>query len=541
MAVKKNHNTGSLRKELADVDSELMRLLARRCELFEKHLQERRAKSQSLSDPEMEKGLWQVWQRESKDSGLNEKLLRRAFHLVNGLAYDRTERPREKEFLLYPRTEPVAVDLPGPREREPTRMWLALAAASGSSLRLEQAMMNDALFELIRALQQAGARISWDASALWTEASQGAGFNGKSVYVGGDTLNLYLLVFLAALEPGSCKLTGSTRARLADLGPLFEILPRLGARGVSILPGNWGLPMRLESSGNPEDEILLPDSAPREMGLALVLCLGFFHAAQRAIRITWNQDSGWRELLEPACEVLAASGADFGLEHGCLRLEPGTRQVPMSPELPLDVEFGSCLLALPRFVGGWTRLKGGFAQDSTRRDIVFRLLRAFGLAPEEDGEAVIARAADRSEEDAELDLRGAPWAAPLAASLALAAGGGLLHLPRGDGADFAAEAARELGAEVLAEGSMLRVASGPAQSGERLELVSPDSGWSLALALIALVRPGIVLRNPGELHGDWPDFWTIYNGLPRPQDAFAAREEKGRKAHGSRRRRYIVD
>jgi hypothetical protein len=88
---------------------------------------------------------------------------------------------------------------------------------------------------------------------------------------------------------------------------------------------------------------------------------------------------------------------------------------------------------------------------------------------------------------------------------------------------------------------MLRVASGPAQSGERLELVSPDSGWSLALALIALVRPGIVLRNPGELHGDWPDFWTIYNGLPRPQDAFAAREEKGRKAHGSRRRRYIVD
>jgi hypothetical protein len=72
-------------------------------------------------------------------------------------------------------------------------------------------------------------------------------------------------------------------------------------------------------------------------------------------------------------------------------------------------------------------------------------------------------------------------------------------------------------------------------------LVSPDSGWSLALALIALVRPGIVLRNPGELHGDWPDFWTIYNGLPRPQDAFAAREEKGRKAHGSRRRRYIVD
>ena len=86
MAEKKSRSAGSLRKELAEVDSELMRLLARRSELFDKHLQERRAKHQSLSDPEMEKGLWQVWQRESRGSGLDERLLRRAFHLLNGLA-----------------------------------------------------------------------------------------------------------------------------------------------------------------------------------------------------------------------------------------------------------------------------------------------------------------------------------------------------------------------------------------------------------------------------------------------------------------------
>ena len=540
MAAKKSDNPESLRKELSEVDSELMHLLARRCELFDRHLQDRRARSQSLSDPEMEKALWQVWQRESRDTGLDEKLLRRAFHLLNGLAYDRTERPPDKEFVLRPRADSAAVDLKGPRDRELTRMWIALAAASGTSLRLERPVMNDDLFELLKALQQVGARVSWDSEAVWAEAGQTTDFNGKSLYVGGDALNLYLMVFMAALEPGSCKLTGSTRARLADLGPLFDLLPRMGARGVSILPGNKGLPMRLEASGNPEEDIVLPDDAPREMGMALVLCHGFFHAAKRGMRITWNQD-GWRGALEPAREVLAACGVDFTLEQGSLRLEPGEREKPRQPDLPMDPELGAYLLAVPCFVGGWTRLSGGLAEGSTRREVLTRVLGAFDVALEEDEEAVVATPREPSGEEAELDLRETPWIAPLAVSLAMAAGGARLRLPPGERTEFALEAARELGAEVSFEGDLLHVASLIGDGGRTPELTSPDSGWTMALSLIALLQPGIVLRNPGELHGDWPDFWTVYNALPRPQDAFAAREEKGRKDHGTKRRRYIVE
>jgi 5-enolpyruvylshikimate-3-phosphate synthase/chorismate mutase len=541
MAGKKGHKPGSVREELAEVDSELMRLLVRRCELFDRHLQQRRAKKQSLADSEMEKGLWQVWQKESRGSGLDERLLRRAFQLLNGLAYDRTERPPEKEFLLRPSREPAAVDLVGPRDRRLTRMWLALAAASGSSIRLERPVMNDALFELLRALQQVGARIFWDSAAIWTESGQAADFNGKSVYVGGDDLNLYLLVFMAAMGPGNCKLTGSTRARLADLGPLFELLPRLGARGVSILPGNRGLPMRLESSGNPEEEIVLPERAPPELGLALVLSCGLFQAAKREMRLSWTEGDGWHEVLEPACEVLAACGVQLALESGSLSLGPGQVGLSRQPELPLDTELGACLLALPRFLGGWTRLAGAFPEGGSRRKNAARILQAFDVALEEDGDAVVSRAVEPSGEEPELDLRRAGWAVPLAVSLSLAAGCGRLRLPPGDNADFAAEVLRELGAEFAFQEDLLRIASRPDDSGERLELTSPDSGWSMALALIALSRPGIVLRNPGELRGDWPDFWTIYNGLPRPQDAFAARQEKGRKGHGSKRRRYIVE
>ena len=522
------------------MDSELMRLLLRRSELFDRHLQERRSKSQSLSDPEMEKGLWQVWQKESRGSGLDERLLRRAFHLLNGLAYDRTERPREREFLLRPHTEPVSVDLEGPRERALTQMWLALAATSGSSLRLERPVMNDALFELLRALQQAGSGISWDSAALWTEADTSADFNNKSVYIGGDGLNLYLLVLTAAMVPGICKFAGSTRARLADLTPLFDLLPRLGARGVSILPGNKGLPMRLESSGNPDQEIVLPDQAPPELGQALALACGFFQSAKRGMRISWTQGSGWREALEPACEVLVACGAGCALEPGLLSLEPGPRRIPEQPDLPVDPELGGSLLALPRFTGGRVRLAGRLPEGG-RRDAALRVLQAFDLALEEDEEAVISRASEASAGEAELDLRGNAWAVPLSVALALGAGGGRLHIPQGEDADFALELARELGAEAAAEGTLVRIGSRPAEGAERVELSSPGSGWSVALALIALIRPGIVLRNPGELRGDWPDFWTLYNGLPRPQDALAAREEKGRTGHGPKRRRYIVE
>ncbi|MCF8030976.1 MAG: chorismate mutase [Desulfohalobiaceae bacterium] len=541
MVAKKSHKPGSLRKELTEVDSELVRLLARRCDLLDRHLQERRSKSQSLSDPEMEKGLWHIWQEESRGSGLNERLLRRAFHLLNSLAYDRTERPPEKEFLLRPRTDPAAVDLEGPRERMLSRMFLSLAAASGGSLRLERPVMNDALYDLLKALQQVGAKVSWESSAVWAEAWKGTEFNAKSIYAGGDLLNLYLLVFLATLQPGSCKFTGSTRLRLADLGPLMDLLPRLGARGVSILPGNKGLPLRVEASGSSEEEIPLPDDAPMELGAALVLCCGFFHAAQRRMRLTWSSGSGWGKHLEPACEVLAACGVDFALEPGCLSLEPGARRMPRQPDLTLDPELGAYLLALPRFLGGWIRLTGRFPAGSSRRAEITRVLGAFDVFLQEQEDAVVSGCGELPPNQPELDLRGEPWVVPLAVSLALAAGGASLHLPQGEGMDFAVELARTLGAEFSVDGALLRIASSPEKTEERLELTSPDSGWSMALALISLLRPGIVLRNPGELHGEWPHFWTLYNGLPRPQEALADREEKGRSRHGSKRRRFIVE
>lgn len=541
MSDKKNSGSESLRKKLAQVDSEIIRLLAQRSDLFDAHLRDRKSRKQSLSDPEMEKGLWRVWQQESKGLGLNEKLLRRVFHLVNGLAYDRLERPPEKEFILCPRTEPADIDLEGPRDRVRTRMWLALAAASGSQLRMERTVMNDSLFDFFRVLNQTQPRASWEGSSVWIEeGSERMYLDGKSIYVGGDLLNLYILIFLATVRAGSCKFTGDTRVRLADLGPLLELLPKLGTRGVPLLPGNKGLPLRLESSGLADEEIPLPQEAPPELGMALALCAGFFHSEKRGMRLVWSEGSRWRKYLEPVCQILQDCGAEVYFQGSSLRLEPGQRLIPEQPDLPLDPELSSCLLAVPGFVGGRCRLRGAFLEDDQEQECFVRVLRNFGIHLDMDAQAVISSWEQQVQVNVPLDLSKDPESVPLAMALALAASRAELHLPKGENGDFAQELVRTLGVKASLREGQLSIDSGPFPKEEKLEISSPNPGWSMALALVALLRPYLVLQNPGELYGEWPDFWTLYNALPRPQRALTEREEKGKKEDGSKRRRFIV-
>ena len=67
---------------------------------------------------------------------------------------------------------------------------------------------------------------------------------------------------------------------------------------------------------------------------------------------------------------------------------------------------------------------------------------------------------------------------------------------------------------------------------------APSPVWALCLALGAYLRPQIKLANPGAATELLPNFWHIYNGLPKPTWQRAPKEEE--KSNEKPRRRRII-
>ena len=525
---------------LRDLDRQIVDLLSRRSEALVGHLEERKSRGLSLTDADFEKRLWKIWQEKGDAKGLDAKLLRKLFNLANSLAYEQVERPSEREFLLWPSMKPVTIELPGPKDTWLTRMWAATAAAGNAEVELDTVVLNDGLYELIKAMNQAGAGFSWEKSrVLHTAADEGIALDRKSVFVGSDPFNLYLLVGLAASRPGNVKFAGESHLKHEDLRPLLEMLPFLGARGVSLVPGSDGLPLRVESSGQAEAAIPLPAGASPELTQALVLTLAFFEQASEPIEITWPTEGAAVDLQE-IVSLLHSCGIEAELGDGSARIRPGRPAPPRIPEIPPDPVLSSVLLALPQALGGSARLEGAPWPDTPRFAAWQQQLRGFGAALSSLENGLLSHPGT-PDADLCIDCRERRECFPIGLALCLCKpGGGLVMGERGEDFDFALELLHKLGLPFEEQSESIRVLQKPDGQPAKVAFTVPHPLWGLAIALISLVRPNIVLRNPGELTGLWPQFWSIFKGLPEPQRRMQEKEAQKKDSDEPKRRRIRV-
>jgi hypothetical protein len=87
------------------------------------------------------------------------------------------------------------------------------------------------------------------------------------------------------------------------------------------------------------------------------------------------------------------------------------------------------------------------------------------------------------------------------------------------------------------------VQNGPQGPFDDIRLRAPDPWWTLGTALVSTVRRNIALENPGELASLWPQFWSLFKGLPEPQNRMfsAKNEDTGQEGNEPRKRRRIVE
>lgn len=560
------HEAPDIFTALSDLDSSIIKLLARRSKLAASVRPDERKPAppgKHKAWVEIEKKLRKHWDQAATGDGAQRKLWRELFSLVqqlpppqqriapeadaaqDGDASTGPEKQEERGFLLTPASGAMAVDVPGPASLLQTRFWAGLLAQAQTPCGVEPVLVNDALVDCIKALDHAGARLYWEGDALANRGAAELSLIDKVIFAGDDLFTLHLLIFLALPEAGALKLTGGSTLKNFDFGPLSHFLPSLGARLVSVTPHQRGVPLRLESAGVLPDEISIPEN------LSLEAILGLLAAAPRfptPVTLRPQTELAATRLLQaarPALAMLEQCGVTTRIDGDSIFIQPGPVAPPERPRVDLDPLLGGALLALPRFArqekgagpaGGQVLLRGGWSQISAQQEEwseTLALLQAAGLDARFDSQG--ARSAVSSTHQAlKLDASRLPELFPLALALAIAT---VIH----GRADASVRAPlRELDKQTFTDFlANVGIAYEPSEDGEWFALRpcspasdwdapwrSPAPEWSLAYALAAYLKPGLKLDNPGSVSELMPRFWSLYNGLPKPEAASVRAPQK---------------
>lgn len=532
-------------EDLLDIDARLLAQVARRIKLVQ-----RAAKGRQVLDRELEKQLWSAFDQTSRTQNLDPRLARQLFALLGsfGLEGETKRRAADKPFTLIPRSEAADVDLTGPRSRAHTRMLAVLAAATGQALHLSGVVLSDPLVELVKALNQSGAHLSWAEDRL-DAATEKPGdafplhFEDVLIFTGEEPFTLYALVALALRETGRSKFAGGASLKALDLRPLNALLPTLGARLAPMNPRSQGLPARLESGGRMASRLELGPDSPPLFAQALALAAWSYPEGLRlALAADPRAAKAQAAALDEAVAVLNLCQVKARRQNDEYVIPAAQPKLPKAPDLPLDPALSAYILALPAMAGGFARLSGQLSLPAA----VLADFKALGLEPGFEGGAAICRNAPLTPGQS-LGMGEDPEYLPLALALALRAGGARVALPAGlEGAAsraWALDLLDRLGAECESpadrEDRALLITSGPTALWQGI-WTAPDAWSTLGLALLSFIRPGIALDNPGGLAALWPRFWAVYNSLPIARDPAPAPKEPEKHEPKPRTRRVRI-
>lgn len=543
----------SLEDELMELDQQLFDIIKHRSTLLDK-IRKRSKIIGKTSWVESEKPLRKNWEKIARKAGLDATSARTIFSILQELkgapgpkADSGAERDGERAFLLHPKRGAMDVDMEAPASLRHAQMLAALAVQTDAQAHIYGAIVNDSLVELVKGLNQAGAHLFWDEHGLHSRGGT-LTFPDRLVFTGDAPFNFYLMLFLAVAHPGAVKFAGGAPMKRLDLSALSTFMPRLGARLVSLSPGAPGLPARVEASAIMEDRAKIPADLPPEALSALLIAAPSF-SRELTLRLPeLPEDAPLMAVVAPTLAILESVGISAVRDGDLLTITPGVPQLGEMPALPMDPFLSGALLALPLFArkdgpsaafrpsGGRVRLTGFWPEDMPEWDGVWRLLTKAGLKLTRKRNAVISSwkpGAAGKVDIPVLDTSDLPDYYPLALALGMG-------LSASGNKDLTVSPVHETEISAIAD-SLLEI-GGYALKGETLippaeELKdapplweSPGPEWTVAFALLAYLRPGLKLANPGSIMAVSPHFWMVFNSLPKPEAGLSLRSKPKKEA-----------
>ena len=524
----------TLNEELEQLEQKLTALIHRRITLLGKIAGKRSEKNKSIVDSGLEKKLWSLWKIHFK--GENQRAYRQLFTILNSLSYARAEKKKfsEKPFCLYPTKNPLNVHIQGPGDIFQARICTFLAALADRSININNFPINDSLIELIKALNQYGAKLTWKEKIFSSNPATLSSVN-KSIFVGQDAFNFYLLLCLSLGEAGVTRFTCASNLKILNLKPIQDILPQLGARLSSTFPQSFSLPARLEASGQIPGQITLPESIDPDFVPALCLAACTY---RRPLKINLASRTSTYKFRQTQ-KLMQSWKIKTVQSDQTLTIYPGRPEPSENFQLQLDPLLGGYLLALPVFAGGKVTLLGNWPEESPLATAVYNLLTQAGLKLMTSATHITSTPGHKPEECL-IDISDYPELAPLALPLLLSSKRpATLFMPTStEQAEFALDLLKFLNLDFKVYPARLEI-SFHGKVHQKDPWHSPDVYYTLAYALISFIYRGICLANPGSVTAIWPDFWKIFQNLPDPQNQPLA-TNAGEQNDQPARRRIIV-
>lgn len=533
--------------ELRELDRDLIKMIARRSRMLT------RLPASGASDHERE--LRTSWEEHASALSRDPKLIRQMFALLQEVEVASADMEQPTSFNLAPMRKPVNVDLPAPASDRLPRVHMTLAASGASECVLRGVPLNNPVMECLKGLNQVGARLRWeeDGRILCQGGEPVSGYSksilDKVVHVGDDPFNLFLILFQMVTRPARLKIIGESGLKFVDLAPLRHFLPLLGARLTSVVPGQEGLPARLESSAMLPSEVAVPADLPADAVEALLVATAGW---ERPVTVALGDHPEGRSVASRMLPILQDAGIEATLTdaEGALSLHvvPGKARFGEEPGTGINLSAAAALLALPALAGGSVKLSGAWdaTGDEQTKEGVRGLFAAVGLELHFSADCAAVSFGEGLDEDAALppvtpltDLSGLPSSLfPLGLVLAAipavrAKGGDLPRLPENTDMALVESFLNQLG--LSCDGERL-VPIAPAAT----PWASPSFPWALALSLAAFVRPNIKLVNPGIVTNHLPWYWNAYNSLPTPSLVRKSAEEEAVPAPSRPARRRVL-
>ncbi len=513
------NNSLSLTQELAQLDERLVALLMTRTNLLSRAAASRRSKNLGITDPNQEKVLWQVWRDTSKTDNLEPQILKKIFHLSNNLSYARVERnsSNEKPLCLFPRRKPVDIDLDAPQDQILRSMMFFLGATSSAPLTIAPFQGNDISLELINALNLCGFSLSFQNRQCETQPVRSWSMDNKIIYAGQSKFHFYLLLCLALGQVTRAKFTGSTKLKIHDVRPVQDLLPQLGARLTIVEPHSYGLPVRVESSGQLPESIDIPKGVSKKFVLALVVAATTFKAG---LSIRLHESFSSSKLLRKGIGFLQQHLPELQFEGTNIIVPPAPVSLDISTvDIPVDPLMSLHLLVLPFFTDGKVVLHGKWPEYVPHLHDIMDILHEFGLRISVAGGKITSVMGKRPQKIS-IDITSCQEYLPLVLAMSMGLRGqcGITLDTTREDVDYAQDLLENLGAGYAIEPGFLQLGMPGAKKVNESAWQSPGPYWTLAGALISFTHPGLCMSNADNISSAWPWFWKIFMNLPSPQD-----------------------
>lgn len=417
-------------------------------------------------------------------------------------------------FEVPPLKRPVAAFVRPPGSKSLTNRALVVAAlvAAGSASRIEHPLEAEDTRMMRSALRAMGVLID-DNDDPWLVLGTGGALTGPSEVVdaGASGTTVRFITAVAALASGVTTIDGTPRMRRRPIGPLVDALVHLG---VGVTSDGGFPPVRVWGGGIPGGVVTVDSTVSSQFASALLLVAPL---AGDRVEITLGGPVVSRPYLSGTLEVMGAFGAQVTVAGDTFTVEPtGYRKAHYHVEADASAAVYPAVAAA--VTSGHVDI-AGIPLESTQPDlVVLGILEQMGCMVVRHPDHLSITGPANGLSPVHADLSGAPdGAMALAVACLFADGdsrlGGLstLRLKETDRLAALQAEIRRVGGRASVEDDALLIGPGDLHGAEIATY--DDHRMAMSMALVGLVVPGVVIREPSVVSKTWPGFFEMLVGL----------------------------